>query len=110
MYAHRGLLAAETTKQLKLAQLAALRGREFVAVAPVVEAPAVKAKGVNPLAAMVRSLVNDPKAVPSAAPKISTPLPAHLQKAKGRAEKERSRSAPIPKPVVPPVKAPPAKA
>eukprot|EP00972_Heterocapsa_arctica_P091766 13532358-Heterocapsa_arctica.AAC.1 len=70
MYTHRGMLAAEATKQLKLAQFAALMGRTYVAPTRAVAAPSVKAKGVNPLAAMAQRMADNPKAVPSAAPKI----------------------------------------
>eukprot|EP00972_Heterocapsa_arctica_P026673 3926303-Heterocapsa_arctica.AAC.1 len=70
MYTHRGMLASEATKQLKLAQLAALMGRTYVAPTRAVAAPSIKAQGLNPLAAMARRMADDPKAVPSAAPKI----------------------------------------
>eukprot|EP00972_Heterocapsa_arctica_P002350 340308-Heterocapsa_arctica.AAC.1 len=63
------MLAAEATKQLKLAQLAALRGHAYVAPTRTVAVPAVKAKGINPLAAMAKRMADNPKAVPSAAPK-----------------------------------------
>eukprot|EP00972_Heterocapsa_arctica_P107217 15794825-Heterocapsa_arctica.AAC.1 len=49
-------------------------------------------------------MASDPKAKPSAAPKVSTELPAHIQRGKAS---ERSRSAPIPRPAPPPAKAPP---
>eukprot|EP00972_Heterocapsa_arctica_P019161 2828331-Heterocapsa_arctica.AAC.1 len=52
-------------------------------------------------------MADNPKVVPSAAPKISTPPPARLGKGKGRGDAERSRSAPIPKPAALPAKASP---
>eukprot|EP00972_Heterocapsa_arctica_P112387 16431474-Heterocapsa_arctica.AAC.1 len=105
--AARGMLAAEATKQLKLAQSAALRGRTYeppVAVIPN------KAKGINPLAALAREMAVNPKAVPSAAPTVSTSPPAWISalvRAKGREEKERSRRTPVPKPRATPAKASP---
>eukprot|EP00972_Heterocapsa_arctica_P019768 2915088-Heterocapsa_arctica.AAC.1 len=63
-------MAAEVTHQLKLAQSAAFRGREYEPKLPAI-ASIVKGKA-NPLADMVRSMISDPKAKPSAAPKINT--------------------------------------
>eukprot|EP00972_Heterocapsa_arctica_P037913 5580374-Heterocapsa_arctica.AAC.1 len=62
MYTHRGMLAAEVTKQLKLAQLAALMGHAYAAPTRAVATPAVRAKGVNPLAAMAQRMADNPKA------------------------------------------------
>eukprot|EP00972_Heterocapsa_arctica_P037707 5549920-Heterocapsa_arctica.AAC.1 len=56
---------------------------------------------------MVRSMISDHKAKPSAAPKINTAVPAHIQRAKAHAAQERSRSAPIPRPAALPAKARP---
>eukprot|EP00972_Heterocapsa_arctica_P031675 4665352-Heterocapsa_arctica.AAC.1 len=56
---------------------------------------------------MIRSAVKNPTAKPSAAPKVNTALPAHMQRGKANAADERSRSAPVTKPAPPPAKAPP---
>eukprot|EP00972_Heterocapsa_arctica_P072748 10740124-Heterocapsa_arctica.AAC.1 len=73
-------------------------GLPYVAPRKAVAAAPRNAQSINALAALAQRMVGDPKTVPSAAPKIVTPPPVHLGKAKGIWDKERSRSAPIPKP------------
>eukprot|EP00972_Heterocapsa_arctica_P050680 7450890-Heterocapsa_arctica.AAC.1 len=80
MYTARGLMAAEVTKESKLSQAAAHRGQEHTQRLPTV---AGKHAGfTNPLADMMKYMVSDPKAKPSAAPKVVSKLPAHVQRAK----------------------------
>eukprot|EP00972_Heterocapsa_arctica_P109748 16159707-Heterocapsa_arctica.AAC.1 len=56
---------------------------------------------------MIRSAIENPKAKPPAAPKVRTALPAHVLRGQANVADERSRSAPVPRPVPPPTKAPP---
>eukprot|EP00972_Heterocapsa_arctica_P015842 2335788-Heterocapsa_arctica.AAC.1 len=80
MYTCRGLMAAEVTKEMKLSQAAAHRGQENTQRLPTVADK--HAHKTNPLANMMKYLVSDPKAKPTAAPKIISKLPAHVQRAK----------------------------
>eukprot|EP00972_Heterocapsa_arctica_P045183 6670690-Heterocapsa_arctica.AAC.1 len=81
---------------MKLSQAATHRGNVHLQRFPAV---AAKHGGkTNPLADMMKYVASDPKAKPSAAPKVRTKLPAQIQRGKAHLTSERSRSAPIPKP------------
>eukprot|EP00972_Heterocapsa_arctica_P101801 14999019-Heterocapsa_arctica.AAC.1 len=70
MYTHRGMLAEEVRKQQRMAQAHALMGIPYVAPKKIAAAPPARgADGRTALATLALSMVDDPTAASSAAPK-----------------------------------------